>query len=65
MTSVERFFRSFTAQDYAASSGNKEHLQVWMGRSRQYVETVQNLIDTQFTPQTGIQVDISLMPDAN
>ena len=63
--SVERFFRSFTAQDYAASSGNKEHLQVWMGRSRQYVETVQNLIDTEFTPNTGIQVDISLMPDAN
>lgn len=65
MKSVERFFRSFAAQDYAASSGNKEHLQVWMGRSRQYVETVQNLIDTEFTPKTGIQVDISLMPDAN
>lgn len=63
--SVERFFRSFTAQDYAAGNGSEGHLQVWMGRSRQYVETVQNLIDTEFTPKTGIQVDISLMPDAN
>lgn len=63
--SVKRFVSSFSAQDYAASSQNKEHLQVWMGRSRQYVELVQNMIDTQFTPATGIEVDISLMPDAN
>ncbi len=62
---VERFFTSFTSQDYVAGKGEDGHLQVWMGRSRQYVETVQNMIDTQFTPKTGIQVDISLMPDAN
>ena len=63
--SVQRFVASFSAQDYSASSSNKEHLQVWMGRSRQYVELLQNMIDTQFTPETGIEVDISLMPDAN
>ena len=63
--SVQRFFRSFTAQDYVAGAGSEGHLQVWMGRSRQYVETLQNLIDTEFTPMTGIHVDISLMPDAN
>ena len=63
--SVERFVTSFSSQDYAAGTGRNGHLQVWMGRSRQYVELVQNLIDMQFTPQTGIQVDISLMPDAN
>ena len=63
--SVERFVTSFSSQDYAAGTGENGHLQVWMGRSRQYVELVQNLIDMQFTPQTGIRVDISLMPDAN
>jgi len=63
--SVERFVTSFSGQDYAAGTGESGHLQVWMGRSRQYVELVQNLIDMQFTPRTGIQVDISLMPDAN
>jgi len=63
--SVERFIASFSAQDYAAGNGEKGHLQVWMGRSRQYVETVQNMIDSQFTPATGIHVDLSLMPDAN
>lgn len=63
--SAERFFTSFSAQDYSAKSGKKGHLQVWMGRSRQYVELLQNMIDTQFTPETGIHVDLSLMPDAN
>lgn len=65
MKGVSRFFTSFTAQDYAAGSGEEGHLQVWMGRSRQYVELLQNMIDTQFTPATGIEVDLSLMPDAN
>ncbi|MBQ6528837.1 MAG: hypothetical protein IJI38_09965, partial [Clostridia bacterium] len=63
--SVERFVTSFSSQDYAAGTGENGHLQVWMGRSRQYVELVQNLIDMEFTPKTGIHVDISLMPDAN
>ncbi len=63
--SVERFVTSFSSQDYAAGSGSDDHLQVWMGRSRQYVELLQNLIDMEFTPETGIVVDISLMPDAN
>ena len=63
--SVERFVTSFSSQDYAAGTGKNGHLQVWMGRSRQYVELVQNLIDMEFTPKTGIHVDISLMPDAN
>ena len=73
---VERFFTSFTKTDYTAGSANETTwidengveqpvIQVWMGRSRQYVETLQNLIDTQFTPETGIKVNLSLMPDAN
>ena len=62
---ISRFFTSFSAQDYSAGSGKDGHLQVWMGRSRQYVELLQNMIDTQFTPETGIEVDLSLMPDAN
>ncbi len=73
---VERFFTSFTKTDYTAGAANektwvnengeeKPVIQVWMGRSRQYVETLQNLIDTQFTPETGIKVNLSLMPDAN
>ncbi len=73
---VERFFTSFTKTDYSAGAANEKTwtdengkeqpvIQVWMGRSRQYVETLQNMIDTQFTPETGIKVNLSLMPDAN
>lgn len=61
---IERFFVSFTRQDYAAGmeSGGEKRLQVWMARSRQYVELLQNMIDTEFTPRTGIAVDLSIMP---
>ena len=62
---VSRFIHSFGNQDYAVGTTQEGHLQVWMGRSRQYVELVQNLIDAEFTPQTGIQVDLGIMPDAN
>ena len=73
---VERFFTSFVKEDYSAGAAlektwtdengqEKPVIQVWMGRSRQYVETLQNMIDTQFTPETGIKVNLSLMPDAN
>lgn len=73
---VERFVTSFTKKDYTAGAANEKTwidengkeqpvIQVWMGRSRQYVETLQNMIDTQFTPETGIKVNLSLMPDAN
>ena len=63
--SAERFITSFGSQDYAAGTGKEGHLQVWMGRSRQYLEIVQNMVDSMFTPETGIEVDLSIMPDAN
>lgn len=73
---IERFFTSFVKEDYSAGAATESTwvddngeeqpvIQVWMGRSRQYVETLQNMIDTQFTPETGIKVNLSLMPDAN
>lgn len=62
---IERFFNSFNNQAYSTSNTNPEHLQVWVNRSRQHVEILQKLIDESFTPQTGIKVDISIMPDQN
>ena len=78
----QRFFTSFTSQDYAASSSTdtfwvdeegqygekgKKYpvIQVWVGRSRQYVELMQQMADTEFFEETGIRVNLSLMPDAN
>lgn len=63
LMNVQRFISSFTEQAYSASSTNKEHLQVWVNRSSQYVQIMQKMIDEHFTPETGINVDISIMPD--
>ena len=63
--SVQRFANSFFGTSYSASNTDENHLQVWVNRPRQYVEIMQKMIDEQFTAQTGIEVDISLMTDAN
>ena len=63
--SVKRFINSFTDQAYSSTNTNSDHLQVWVNRPRQYVEIIQQMADEYFTPQTGIKVDFSLMPDQN
>lgn len=65
LLSIQRFFYSFFGQSYSAANTNKEHVQVWVNRPRQYVEIMQKMVDEQFTPQTGIEVDLSIMTDAN
>lgn len=60
---IVRFFTSFGEQAYSSTNTNPEHLQVSVNRSRQHLEIMQLLIHEQFTPQTGIEVDLSLMPD--
>ena len=61
--SITRFFSSFTDQSYSAANTDREHLQVWVNRASQYVQVMQKMIDSEFTPKTGIEVDISIMPD--
>lgn len=63
--SVKRFFFSFFGQSYSASNTDESHIQVWVNRPRQYVEIMQKMIDEEFTPQTGIEVDLAIMTDAN
>ncbi len=60
---ISRFFSSFTDQAYSTNNTDPDHLQVWVNRSSQYVQIMQKMIDEYFTPQTGIEVDISIMPD--
>ena len=64
---VKRFFYSLFNTDgaYAATATEKGTLNIWMNRSITYVETLQLLADSYFTPQTGIEVQLSVMPDAN
>ncbi len=65
--SVKRFFYSLFNTDgaYAATGADEGVLNVWVNRSITYVETLQLLADSYFTPESGIEVQLSVMPDAN
>jgi len=57
------FFGSFT-KDYAKINDNgNDALQIWVNRPRQFVMTMQQLANEDFTKKTGIKVSFSLMPD--
>ncbi len=61
---LRRFKASFGDQGYAAGGETEAGvLQVWVNRPRQYLEILQRMADTSFTPQTGVKVDFSIMPD--
>ncbi len=60
---IKRFFASFGAQSYSVDNVDKKKLQVWVARSRQYLEIIQKMIDEDFTPKTGIEVELCIMPD--
>lgn len=61
--SVKRFFLSFFSENYSAKEADEKTLEVWVNRPRQYVELLQNLSDQNFTPETGIKVKFSIMPE--
>ena len=62
--SAKRFADSFFGQSYSSGNTDKSHIQVWVNRPRTYVEIMQKMIDEEFTPKTGIEVDLCLMTDA-
>ena len=61
--SAGRFIASFTDESYMADTQDESKLQVWVNRPRQYLEILQRMADTTFTPETGIEVEFSIMPD--
>lgn len=56
---------SFTTNKYAAKEVEDDVLTVWVNRAVTHVDLLQKLVDTDFTPRTGIKVKVSIMPDAN
>jgi hypothetical protein len=42
-----------------------EVLNVWVNRATTHVDLLQKMVDTEFTPKTGIKVNVSIMPDSN
>lgn len=58
--SIKKFFISFFNDGYNTSDTKKGELEVWVRRSRQYIEVMQKLAD-----EAGINVKFSIMPDEN
>ncbi|WP_249413958.1 extracellular solute-binding protein [Alteribacter keqinensis] len=62
-SSVTRFFQSFTSENLATTNVEDDVVDVWINRPRQYVDLLQNMLDQNFTPETGIEVKLSIMPE--
>lgn len=60
-----RFWRSFQPDPYQSIGAAEGELEVWVNRPRQYVDLLQQIADERFTPETGIPVKFSIMPDEN
>ncbi|MBE7513265.1 MAG: extracellular solute-binding protein [Anaerolineales bacterium] len=60
---IKRFVHSFEPDPYQSLSAEANELEVWVNRPRQYVDLLQLMSDETFTPQTGIRVKFSIMPN--
>lgn len=59
----KRFLHSFQPNPYQTIGASEGELEVWVNRPRQYVNLLQQMVDASFTPETGIRVKFSIMPD--
>jgi ABC-type glycerol-3-phosphate transport system substrate-binding protein len=62
--SFQAFFASFTSDKYNLTQSD-DVVDVWVNRPITYVDMMQKMADQSFTPETGVQVKISVMPDPN
>ncbi|GIV64712.1 MAG: ABC transporter substrate-binding protein [Bellilinea sp.] len=60
---IQRFIASFRSDPYQSIGAAPDELEVWVNRPQQYVNLLQQLTDKYFTPQTGIKVKFSIMPN--
>jgi ABC-type glycerol-3-phosphate transport system substrate-binding protein len=59
---IRLFFASFQSVESAPTDPDQT-IEVWVNRPRANVDLMQQFIDEEFTPQTGIHVELSLMPN--
>jgi ABC-type glycerol-3-phosphate transport system substrate-binding protein len=62
---LTEFARSFYLDYDTRAHNKKEALTIWVQRGRDYAELLRELVDQDFTPRTGIPVNINLMPNPN
>ncbi|WP_127530466.1 extracellular solute-binding protein [Paenibacillus kobensis] len=59
---VQNFGYSFDTRD-SLKDMDKRKLNIWVQRGRDYVDQLQQLADESFTPETGIEVKVNLLPN--
>lgn len=59
---AKQFFHTFRASGTERNYDGTT-LEVWMNRPRNYMELLQRMADERFTPQTGIRVNFSTLPN--
>jgi len=57
------FVRSFFLPYDSIAANDKEVLTIWVQRSRDYLDLMEQVIEQEFTPETGIRVKVHLMPN--
>ncbi|GAE07081.1 extracellular solute-binding protein, family 1 [Paenibacillus sp. JCM 10914] len=63
-TTVSDFLYSFT-RDYTGIGDvydDEEVIDVWVARGRDWVQIIKQMVDEDFTPETGIKVNVNVIP---
>lgn len=62
---VKQLLNTFLSDKYSTDvdEDDEQTITIWMNKAVQYVDTLQKMADTEFTPKTGIKVKITTMPD--
>jgi ABC-type glycerol-3-phosphate transport system substrate-binding protein len=63
-SAIVGFFNTFNNDKYNIEN-NDDAVDVWVNRPITYVDIMQKMADSTFSQETGIEVNISVMPDAN
>lgn len=61
---IKNFITSFNFEEVDGEQYDQE-IEVWVNKPRQYVDVMQKLTDQNFTPETGIKVNFSVLTDQN
>ncbi|BBI35636.1 extracellular solute-binding protein [Cohnella abietis] len=63
--SMANFTRTFFLKYDLKETNDEDAITVWVQRGRDYVDLLQKIIESDFTPKTGIHVNVNLMPSTN
>lgn len=64
---VKQLVNTFTSDKYstAVEETDDDTITIWVNKAVTYVDLLQKMADTEFTPKTGIKVKVTTMPDVN